>query len=69
VSRFFTPAAALAYFVLAGMGVVTLLVAAGRVQETVVRKFVLPPVLLTLAVTGLWEWRRRKRAADAGGDQ
>ena len=67
MSRFSSPAVALAYFLLAGMGVVALLVAAGRVEETLVRRFVVPPLLVALAVVGLWEWRRR-RAADAGAD-
>jgi hypothetical protein len=71
VSRFSSPAAALAYFVLAGMGVVALLVAAGQIEEAFVRRFVLPPVLLALVAAGLWEYRRRRgtTATNADADQ
>lgn len=68
MSRFASPAAALSYVVLAGMGIVAILVAAGRIEETFVQRFVLPPVLLTLATAGLWEWRRRKRTVNSDAD-
>ena len=71
MARFSSPAVALAYFLLAGMGVVALLVAAGQVREATVQRFVLPPLLLALAAVGLWEWRRRRgegSETDAGDD-
>jgi len=71
MARFDSPAVALAYFLLAGMGVVALLVAAGQLREATVQRFVLPPVLVALALVGVWEWRRRRSEepeTDAGDD-
>lgn len=68
MTRFSSPGVALAYAVLAGMGVVALLVWSGRLSEATVQRFVLPPVLLTLAAVGIWELRRRADDGPASSD-
>ena len=50
---------ALAYFLLAGMGVVALLTVAGLLHEAVVQQRVVPALFVALAGLGLWEYRRR----------
>lgn len=59
MARFSSTPVAVAYFLLAGMGVVALLTVAGVLPEAVVQRRVVPALFAALAVLGLWAFRRR----------